>query len=49
MMGYEAPRSGSVAWFGEIGLSVALSKYQTPTADVLVVNVRPAFGFRYRF
>ena len=49
MMGFEAPQTGSGALFFEIGLSVALTKLEAPTAAEIVTNIRPAVGWRYRF
>ena len=48
-MGFEFPQSGSGAFFFELGMSVAVTALKTPTAQEVVVNIRPAFGWRYRF
>jgi hypothetical protein len=48
-MGFEFPHSGSGAFFFELGMSVAVTALKPPTAQEVVVNIRPAFGWRYRF
>jgi hypothetical protein len=48
-MGFEFPQQGSGAFFFELGMSVGLTKLEPPTDAELVVNIRPAFGWRYRF
>ena len=48
-MGLEFPMSGSGAFFFELGMSIAVTALKTPTAAEVVVNIRPAFGWRYRF
>ena len=50
MMGGDIPLSASGALFFEIEFSVAITKARPPlTPSGVVPNVRPSFGYRYRF
>jgi hypothetical protein len=50
MMGFEVPTAASRSYFFELEISVALTKAQAPvTPAPLATNIRPTFGFRYRF
>jgi hypothetical protein len=50
MMGGDIPLSASGALFFEIEFSVAITKSRPPLTPAGVVpNVRPSFGYRYRF
>jgi hypothetical protein len=50
VMGFEGPVSGPWALFFELEISVAVTKARAPITPAGVVgNIRPAFGFRWRF